>query len=308
MIKIDLVTGFLGSGKTTFIIKYVNYLVKQGEKVGIIENDFGAINVDMLLLQDKIGDKCDLEMISGGFDQDSHQRRFKTKLIAMKMLGYDRIIIEPSGIYDVDEFFDVLREEPLDSWYEIDNVIAIVNGKLEADLSKEANFLLASQIANAATILLSRIDECNHKQINRTIDHLNKALTMVQCKRKLDNEIMVKKWHDLTDDDFKTISTNGYVLTDYLKLSFDQHEIFNSLFFMNVHQGKEQLINTVKKIFNDHECGKVFRIKGFINENDTWYELNATKQEITLQPISIGQEIIIVIGEQLQKDNLAKYW
>ena len=45
MIKIDLITGFLGSGKTTFIKKYANYLIEKGYKIGIIENDFGAVNV-----------------------------------------------------------------------------------------------------------------------------------------------------------------------------------------------------------------------------------------------------------------------
>lgn len=43
-------------------------------------------------------------MISGGCDKETHRRRFKTKLISMAMCGYDRVIVEPSGIYDVDEF------------------------------------------------------------------------------------------------------------------------------------------------------------------------------------------------------------
>ena len=52
MVKVDLITGFLGSGKTTFIKKYAQYLIDQGYRIGIIENDFGAVNVDMMLLQD----------------------------------------------------------------------------------------------------------------------------------------------------------------------------------------------------------------------------------------------------------------
>ena len=62
----------------------------------------------------------------------------------MGMCGYDRVIVEPSGIFDVDEFFDVLREEPLDQWYEIGSVITIMNAKLEDTLSEEAEYLLAS--------------------------------------------------------------------------------------------------------------------------------------------------------------------
>ena len=48
MVKIDLITGFLGSGKTTFIKKYAKYLMAQGMNIGILENDFGAVNVDMM--------------------------------------------------------------------------------------------------------------------------------------------------------------------------------------------------------------------------------------------------------------------
>ena len=74
MITIDLITGFLGSGKTTFIKKYARYLMDQGLKIGILENDFGAVNVDMLLLQELLGEQCDLEMVSGGCDKDCHIR------------------------------------------------------------------------------------------------------------------------------------------------------------------------------------------------------------------------------------------
>ncbi len=108
-----------------------------------MENDYGAVNVDIMLLKDLEGEKCELEMIAGGCDADCHRRRFRTKLIAMGMCGYDRVIVEPSGIYDVDEFFDVLRDDPIDRWYEIGNVITVVDAKLESDLSDEADYLLA---------------------------------------------------------------------------------------------------------------------------------------------------------------------
>ena len=114
MVKIDLITGFLGSGKTTFIKNYAKHLIDKGDNIGILENDYGAVNVDMMLLKDLEGEKCELEMIAGGCDADCHRRRFRTKLIAMGMCGYDRVIVEPSGIYDVDEFFDVLRDDPID--------------------------------------------------------------------------------------------------------------------------------------------------------------------------------------------------
>ena len=50
MVQVDLITGFLGAGKTTFLRRYVRYLVQQGHKVCILENDFGAVNVDAMLV------------------------------------------------------------------------------------------------------------------------------------------------------------------------------------------------------------------------------------------------------------------
>lgn len=230
MIKIDLITGFLGSGKTTFIKKYASYLLKKGMNIGILENDFGAVNVDMMLLQDLMGDNCELEMVSGGCDADCHRRRFKTKLIAMGMCGYDRVIVEPSGIFDVDEFFDALHEEPLDKWYEIGNVIAIVDAKLSEDLSAEADYLLASEVADAGCVLLSRSQEATVEEISSTKEHLNRALGQIQCRRCLDSEILTGNWNDLTDADLEKILDCGYVAEDYVKESYAEGGGFDSLF------------------------------------------------------------------------------
>lgn len=157
MIKIDLITGFLGSGKTTFIEKYARWLVAKGERVCILENDYGAINIDRVLLQDLLGPSCELEMVVGGDGAEAHQRRFRTKLISMAMLGYTRVLVEPSGIYDIDEFFDTLYDEPLDRWYELGSVLAIVDAQLDPALSPASRYLLASEAANAGKIILSKL-------------------------------------------------------------------------------------------------------------------------------------------------------
>ena len=75
MVQVDLITGFLGAGKTTFLRRYAAYLVAQGHNVCILENDFGAVNVDAMLVQDLLGDHCEIETISGGFlvqERDIH--------------------------------------------------------------------------------------------------------------------------------------------------------------------------------------------------------------------------------------------
>ena len=58
MIQVDLITGFLGSGKTTFLRKYARYWINQGVEIAILENDVGAVKLDRVLLQDLEGDEC----------------------------------------------------------------------------------------------------------------------------------------------------------------------------------------------------------------------------------------------------------
>ena len=309
MVKIDLITGFLGSGKTTFIKKYAKYLIDQGENIGILENDYGAVNVDMMLLKDLEGENCELEMIAGGCDAECHRRRFRTKLIAMGMCGYDRVIVEPSGIYDVDEFFDVLRDDPIDRWYEIGNVITVVDAKLEPELSDQADYLLASEAANAGCIVLSRSQEAEDAEIENTVAHLNHAMEKVQCKRRFQNDIIIKDWDTFDNTDYEKLLSCGYVSESYRKMHIEEGETFKSLYFMNLDKTKDEITEATKKVLEDGECGKVFRVKGFLKDKEEkWLELNATHQEIRTAPISEGQEVVIVIGEEMNEAKIRGYF
>ena len=320
MVKVDLITGFLGSGKTTFIKKYARYLMDQGYNIGILENDFGAVNVDMMLLRELESEQCELEMVAGGCDKDCHRRRFKTKLIAMGMCGYDRVLIEPSGIFDMDEFFDALHEEPLDRWYQIGNVIAVVDVGLDKKMSEEADYILASEVADAGCIVLSKTQEASGETIQNTIDHLNRALETVHCKRNSGNIFapeyflletntgIVYRKEQFENEDFERIMNSGYIAEDYEKMNLDDDDVFQSKYFMDLEISKEDLREAAQKIMEDPACGSVFRIKGFTQETDgSWTELNATHHEITLRPIEAGQKVIIVIGEHLEEEEIRKY-
>ena len=309
MIQIDLITGFLGSGKTTFIKQYARYLIVQGLNIGILENDFGAVNVDAMLLQDILGDHCTLEMVAGGCDADCHRRRFKTKLIAMGMCGYDRVIVEPSGIFDMDEFFDALHEDPLDRWYTIGNVITIIDANLELQLSDASRYLLASQVAQAGTVLYSHVQEVDSHRLTDTQNYVKEALDSLHCKKAPDPLVLARDWSLLQDNDYEAILNSGYNTADYVKMWFDEQQTYDSIYFMNMEFNEAFLRTSCKEVLSDPACGKVFRIKGFQKLPDgTWLSINATHQKIEIQPIPNGQAILIVIGEGLQQEVLENYW
>jgi G3E family GTPase len=313
MVKVDLITGFLGAGKTTFIRKYVSYLLQQGEKICILENDHGAINVDMMLLSDLRSDRLGIEMVAGGCDYDCHRRRFRTKLITMAMLGYDRVLIEPSGIFDVDEFFDILHEDPLDRRYEIANVLTIVSADLEENLSEEADYLLASQAAQAGRLIYSRVQEADARAIEAVTAHVNRALAAIKCSRTFSpgENITVRDWDRMTEEDWQEIMTAGYAETGFEKRFSMDETGFQALFFMRISIPKDQVLANIRRIWQDPDVGRIFRIKGFLIDDpdrETWIEVNATAGGTRVTPIPRGQEILIVIGEDLDEEAVDAYF
>jgi G3E family GTPase len=336
MKKIDLITGFLGSGKTTFINEYADYLVRHEEKVAIIVNDYGAINVDRLLLEETLGDKCHLEMVIGG-DPDCTRRRMKTKLISMAMAGYSRVIVEPSGVFEAEEFFDMIYEEPLDRWYDMGSVITVMDAGLvcksygpeseKEGLSVPARYLIASQVSKAGTVVLSKSDALSNpsedNQLNKepevegAVRFINSCLEEFKCNRKV-KDVFVWKLGEVTDEEFKKVASSGYHSGEMVKLPVEEMNGFKSLFFFHVKTDVSRLEETIGNIFSDEKVGNLIRLKGFIRDvreesdgstgYDKWLEVNATKDMISIKPIAVGQELFILIGESLDQERIGNYW
>ncbi|WP_051656721.1 GTP-binding protein [Butyrivibrio sp. AE3004] len=320
MVKIDLITGFLGSGKTTFIKEYAKYLLSKGEKICIIENDYGAVNIDMVLLQDLFGDNCNLEMIVGGDGQEAHRRRFRTKLISMGMSGYDRVIIEPSGIYDVDEFFDVLYDEPLDRWYEIGNVISIVDSGTVTKLFDMSRYIFMSEIACAGKLVISKLvqgfyyddkgiwSECSGTSLNSSkTKELLKSINTIMSDFNTgisftEKDIVAKPFLELTDRDFEEIENCGYRHASYVKLPLSDRE-FTPLFYFDVEMSKEELMEKTAKLFADEKAGHIIRIKGFVKTGEnSQAEINATREKTQINPVISSRNVLIIIGENLNRE------
>ena len=310
MIKIDLITGFLGSGKTTFIKLYAKYLIGKGYRVGIVVNDFGPVNIDRILLGELEGDNCSVEMVITGLNDDSqaHSRRFRTKLIALKMQDFNRVIVEPSGIYDIREFFDCLQDDPLYDWYESGNVITLVDADLENNLSYECEHYLASQLSAAGSVLFSKCDIVDEEKISDTKRRINEMLTKFSAARQLSDEIITKSFNDYDEKDWEKISTCGYLSEGRITPLPDAKTHFSSLFFTEfVVKSENELRDKISDLIKTDNIGRILRIKGFIKISDKTFELNASHDELRIEESSITlQQIVIVIGEKLDANRIAK--
>ncbi|MBQ8920788.1 MAG: GTP-binding protein [Oscillospiraceae bacterium] len=310
--KIDLITGILGAGKTTFLRRYAKYLLQKGERIAILENDFGAVNVDMVMLQDLKSENCRLEMITGGGDPDCHKRRFKTQLISLGMQHFDRVIMEPSGIFDMDEFFDTLYEPPLDRWFEIGSVLTVLDAEAEETLTVQTEYLLASEAAYSGRLILSKlehVDETAEQAAARVLAHLNRALTAISCDRQFQaGDLIAKKWDSLTDDDLAACENAGYRGATYVK-QFSTEEIGSGVhYFLHVAIPEERLEAVIAGMMQDAACGRIFRIKGSLPAADgRWLKVNATQKKTELSEVPSGQAVLIVIGDGLSRQEIDRH-
>ena len=297
MTKIQLISGFLGAGKTTFLKRFISYLKKSNKKICVLEFDFGAINVDTLILYN-YDNQIDIESITVNNDHDSYLRRLKTKLIAIGMKHYDYLLIEPSGIFNPNDLLDILYEEPINNWFELDNVINIVDPTY-LSLDDISTNIFINQIKYAGSIILNKFDESNIDNKNTFINYCVKY----NIKFK-DNQILLKNINNLDDYDFDIILNNKYLLQDIKISSINVNDNYQTIYLLNIPIKLDELLKITNELINTNKYGNIIRIKGFIKHNNQYVEINKTKQQTNIENKEYGQQLLIIIGQNLHTNEI----
>ena len=297
MTKIQLISGFLGAGKTTFLKRFISYLKKSNKKICVLEFDFGAINVDTLILYN-YDNQIDIESITVNNDYDSYLRRLKTKLIAIGMKHYDYLLIEPSGIFNPNDLLDILYEEPINNWFELDNVINIVDPTY-LSLDDISTNIFINQIKYAGSIILNKFDESNIDNKNTFIDYCVKY----NIKFK-DNQILLKNINNLDDYDFDIILNNKYLLQDIKISSINVNDNYQTIYLSNIPIKLDELLKITNELINTNKYGNIIRIKGFIKHDNQYVEINKTKQQTNIENKEYGQQLLIIIGQNLHTNEI----
>lgn len=300
MVKVDLITGFLGAGKTTFIKNYIEYLKDTGEKILVIENEFGMVNVDAKILRE---DDLRVDDLTGCCMCCTGKEKFKDMLLSGSKCGYDRIIVEPSGIYDVDEFFNVVTRDEISQSCIIGNIITIIDACDPIPKTREGRYLLYCQILSSGMVLISKTDtQTAHSAdaIGKMLDDLFKNFGGTWD----DTPVYTVGTHYLTADDFAQISDAGYKKSSHEREKMAHDEIFEVCEVLAQGMSEEDLSNKIHHIFKEPACGKVMRIKGTAILPDKEYRMvNATGSVMTMDKTGT-KGLLVVIGQGLNRDEI----
>ena len=172
MTKIDIISGFLGAGKTTLIKKLIEQAFK-GEKLVLIENEFGEIGIDGGFLKDA---GVQITEMNSGCICCSLVGDFGTALKQV-ITDYtpDRIIIEPSGVGKLSDVIKAVKDVSGDLDVELDSYTTVADVSKVKIYMKNFGEFFNNQIESANTIILSRTQ-------TTTQDKIEKAVAMIREK------------------------------------------------------------------------------------------------------------------------------
>lgn len=210
MTKIDIFSGFLGAGKTTLIKKLVEEAYK-GEKVVLIENEFGEIGIDGGFLMDsgiqinEMNAGCICCSLVGDFSEAIK------KVIAE--FSPDRIIIEPSGVGKLSDIVNAVENIDMDG-LELNGFATVVDAKKAKVYMKNFGEFYNNQVEHANAIILSHTAGLDEEKLKAVIELLRahnehatiittdwSALTGIQILEAIENEDTLSKAIELLEEE-----------------------------------------------------------------------------------------------------------
>jgi G3E family GTPase len=284
---IDLVTGFLGAGKTAFIAHYIEWLKRQGQSFAVLENEFGAVGVDSATLKETGGD---IEEISGGCLCCGLLSGFSDTLTWLSG-RYDRIIVEPSGIFDAATFSTVMKKitktAPARTGFS-----AMICDPRSLDVLRDTELaVLKGELTGISTVIFSKCDLPELPDLNECGEFLKKLSGR-------ENLALEKKGSmEFSDEDFARLQGRSHDVTQDERSKVNHSELFHcpslpALKALN----REEAEQLLEKALTDKSLGDILRVKGTVPAvGGSYFALDGTVADHFVKPVENGAGVLYFI-------------
>ena len=331
MTQIDIVSGFLGAGKTTLIKKLLKEALN-GQKVVLIENEFGEIGVDGGFLKEA---GIEIKEMNSGCICCSLVGDFGTSLReVMTTYAPERILIEPSGVGKLSDVMKAVQDVDMGKDVVLNSALAVVDASKCKMYIKNFGEFFINQIAHAGTIILSRTQNISEEKLEKAIglirEHNKKATIITTPWDKLDGNDILKTIEGATDLEKELMEQ---VMEDHAHHHDHDHEhhhehgdgctcgchdhehghhhadeVFTSWGLETPHEFTKEEIKIILEALEDEKTyGFVLRSKGMVPEKGTeewlYFDYVPGEAEVrTGKPDVTGK--ICVIGSKLSEEAL----
>lgn len=175
MVQLDIISGFLGAGKTTFVNMLLDFYLAEGERPAYIANEYGEAGLDSKIVEQ--GGFEAVELTNGCICCTLRGEITRTVLELIEKFKPTRIVFEPSGVFKFDSFLELLEKGELGEKCKLGNIITVIDGvNYESARIVYGNFIF-NQIENAPILFISKLDregaEANLSEIVCDIKNIN---------------------------------------------------------------------------------------------------------------------------------------
>lgn len=293
--KVNLITGFLGAGKTTFIQKYLR-CCPETERTVVIENEFGRAGMDASILERQ---DIAVKQLAGGCICCGQKVNFHDLLLSLTE-KYDRILIEPSGIYTLEDFYDIMETPAIQQSCVVDSILMIVDPLQLTNLDAESEKVVYSQLSGAGHIVVSKtgIENINSQD---TIKRLQEILGRHgNRERKVEEYITFEPWDTL---DFGKLMHCGYYRNRISLPKQDHSYLFSSITIAPVLKNMNDLEELLKRALQG-KWGEIVRMKGYLSlQNGETYQINCTPHDrLVLKVDDAADKRINLIGRSIDRN------
>ena len=293
---VDLITGFLGAGKTTFLIRYAGWLERQGIRFTVVENEFGAAGVDCAVLREKMEHVHEL---SGGCICCTLKTGFYSMLAELSG-EYERILVEPSGLFDMDDFFEVLWTLEREGLCREGMCLTLMDPHTLPNLKEQEFEVLYTELTGTGSVLWTQVDVPPPPDLRAAAQDVRAVLGM---DAPLD--FYPVPAHLLGDSDFPILQGKTPVHRRHHRRMINHNRIFQSTSLRLKGMFEQRSLTAVlDQMMDGQSCGEISRIKGFVQTDTGSLSVNYTVGGRSVVPCAQSKSMLNVIGRQLNRSQM----
>ena len=295
MIEIDIISGFLGAGKTTFANILLRHYLDAGLRPVYIVNEIGQSGVDAEVLRE---DGFDAVEVEGGCICCTLKDDIASAMIeVINTFSPTNIVFEPSGIFIFDNFFDILKQPAINERCELKNIFTIVDSVSFSFAKAAYGSFIYNQIKNAAIIVISKLERksSNKDELLCDIKNIN-----------ADAFIMSKIWTDWDKADLemllaqskrRPLGSHGHHHSDFSVFTLKPEKPFSR-------QKAERFIHHCKS----GDFGNLCRVKGIVKIEGQAMLINIAMQDAVLKRFGgIAKPTLTFIGQAINEQKIEAF-
>ena len=340
MTQIDIISGFLGAGKTTFIQKLLQEALK-GENVVLIENEFGEIGIDSGFLKNS---GIEIREMNQGCICCSLVGDFETSLKeVIEKYQPDRILIEPSGVGKLSDILSAVKTVSANLPVHLDGAVTVVDASKAKLYNKNFGEFFDDQIRFATTVVLSRTDIAKEEKVEEAgaivrkvnpkanlittpIQELSgrKLLEIIGKEENLEEALLEEvrekaahhhdhHHHHHGEEEHEHCCGHHHEEEEHAHHhcscghDHDADEIFDSIGLEIVKKvSRDKLEEILEEMAEGSSYGGIVRAKGMLQlEDGKWIQFDMVPEQVEIRdgsPESIGK--FVVIGTELNKEKI----